>query len=31
MRHWTASWLKRNRLALFRRLPESYSMGVALR
>ena len=31
MRHWTASWLKRNRLALFRRLPESCSMGVALR
>lgn len=31
MRHWTASWLKRNRLALYRRLPESYSMGVALR
>ena len=31
MRHWTASWLKRNRPALFRRLPESYSMGVALR
>lgn len=31
MRHWTAGWLKRNRPALFRRLPESYGMGVALR
>ena len=30
MRHWTASWLKRTRLALYRRLPESYGMGVAL-
>ena len=30
MRHWTCSWLKRTRLALYRRLPESYGLGVAL-
>ena len=30
MRHWTCSWLKRTHLALYRRLPESYGMGVAL-
>ncbi|MEO6785013.1 MAG: hypothetical protein ABI318_02670 [Chthoniobacteraceae bacterium] len=31
MRHWTAGWLKRNRPALYRRLPESYALGAALR
>lgn len=30
MRHWTASWLKRNRLSLFRRLPWDYALGKAL-
>ena len=31
MRHWTCSWLKRRRPALFRRLPWSYALGIALR
>jgi hypothetical protein len=30
MRHWTASWLKRERLALYRRMPWSYSQGQRL-
>ena len=30
MRHWTASWLKRERLALYRRLPWSYYQGQRL-
>ncbi len=30
MRHWTASWLKRERSPLFRRLPWEYSLGYAL-
>lgn len=30
MRHWTCSWLKRNRLSLFRRLPWDYALGKAL-
>jgi hypothetical protein len=30
MRHWTASWLKRERYALFRRLPWEYSLGRPL-
>ncbi len=29
MRHWTAAWLKRNRLSLFRRLPWDYALGKA--
>ena len=28
MRHWLASWLKRTRPALFRRLPWSYALGT---
>ena len=31
MRHWLASWLKRTRPALFRRLPWSYALGAAPR
>ena len=31
MRHWLASRLARARPALYRRLPPSYSLGVALR
>ncbi len=27
LRHWTAAWLKRNRLSLFRRLPWEYALG----
>ena len=30
MRHWTASWLKRERPALFKRLPWSYALGSKL-
>jgi hypothetical protein len=30
MRHWTASWLKRERSALHRKLPGSYSQGLRL-
>jgi hypothetical protein len=30
MRHWTASWLKRERSALFRRLPWEYALGRQL-
>ena len=28
MRHWTASWLKRERYGLFKRLPWEYALGV---
>lgn len=30
MRHWTASWLKRERYALFKRLPWEYALGRRL-
>ena len=30
MRHWTASWLKRERSPLFRRLPWEYALGRRL-
>lgn len=30
MRHWTCSWLKRERAALYRKLPEEYAMGRPL-
>ncbi|HEY5911180.1 MAG TPA: hypothetical protein VJA21_11315 [Verrucomicrobiae bacterium] len=30
MRHWTASWLKRERYALFKRLPWEYALGKKL-
>jgi hypothetical protein len=30
MRHWTASWLKRERYALFKRLPWEYALGRKL-
>lgn len=30
MRHWTAGWLKRERYALFKRLPWSYAQGQRL-
>jgi hypothetical protein len=30
MRHWTCSWLKRERAALYKKLPEEYAMGKAL-
>lgn len=30
MRHWTASWLKRERYALFKRLPWDYALGRKL-
>ena len=30
LRHWTASWLKRERPALFKRLPWSYALGSKL-
>lgn len=30
MRHWTASWLKRERRALYKRLPWSYAQGQRL-
>jgi hypothetical protein len=31
MRHWTAGWLKRERYALFKRLPWDYALGRSLR
>lgn len=31
MRHWTAGWLKRERYALFKRLPWEYALGRRLR
>jgi hypothetical protein len=31
MRHWTCGWLKRERYALFKRLPWSYAQGRPLR
>ena len=31
MRHWTAGWLKRERYALFKRLPWEYALGMRLR
>ena len=31
MRHWTASWLKRERRALFKRMPWEYSLGRPLK
>ncbi len=30
MRHWTCSWLKRERYALYKKLPWSFALGVAL-
>src|SRR5438876_2049620 len=30
MRHWTASWLKRERYSLFKRLPWEYALGRRL-
>lgn len=30
MRHWLASWLKREQRALFNKLPESFGMGKKL-
>ena len=30
MRHWTAGWLKRERSALYKKLPWSYGQGQAL-
>jgi hypothetical protein len=30
MRHWTASWLKRERFALYKKLPRSFGLGQAL-
>ena len=30
MRHWTCSWLKRERYALYKKLPWSFAIGVAL-
>jgi hypothetical protein len=30
MRHWTAGWLKRERYALFNRLPREYALGKRL-
>lgn len=30
MRHWTAGWLKRERSALYKRLPASFAMGQRL-
>ena len=30
MRHWTAGWLKRERSALFKRLPREYAQGRSL-
>jgi hypothetical protein len=30
MRHWTAGWLKRERRALFKRLPRDFALGNAL-
>jgi hypothetical protein len=30
MRHWTAGWLKRERYALYKKLPWSFSMGQRL-
>jgi len=30
MRHWTASWLKRERFALYKRLPWEYAQGKKL-
>jgi hypothetical protein len=30
MRHWTCSWLKRERYALYKRLPWSYALGKRL-
>ena len=31
MRHWTASWLKRERWPLFKKLPWYYAQGLPLR
>ncbi len=30
MRHWTCSWLKRERYALYKKLPWSFALGVSL-
>ena len=30
MRHWTCSWLKRERYALYKKLPWSFALGVTL-
>ena len=30
MRHWTAGWLKRERFALYKKLPRSFAMGWRL-
>lgn len=30
MRHWTCSWLKRDRYALYKKLPWEYALGRAL-
>jgi hypothetical protein len=31
MRHWTCSWLKRERPSLYRKLPWEYALGKPLR
>lgn len=30
MRHWTCAWLKRERFALYKKLPWSYALGRSL-